>query len=229
MGKTRTKVLLKLIEKRGFSPASMVQGGGDPAAAGQPPMGPAAGGQPPMAPAAMPPADPSMGAGMEAAGGQPPMDPATGMPMDPAAQGGGNPMAMPITELAVGDLVQIIGEVIGQALGGGVPPEEMAAGAPQEEMAAPPPEEMAGEPQGEAEGSATNDDDVVSRLDQIIEMLGATMGMPPAGNEAPMQPMGPEAGAMSPEQGPPPGEPKKASVLGGTSIADLIIAKVSEL
>ena len=231
MHNTRRKLLMKLIEKRGFSPAGAMGGQMDPSmmGGGAPPA------QPPMDPAAMqgamPPMDPSMGGGMAAAGGAPPVDPATGMPMDPAAMGGGappvdpatgmpmdpaamgggaDPMTMPITNLTVGDLVSIIGEVVTQAMGGG-----------GGEAAAP----AAEEPQGEAEGTKATENDVVDRLDQILALLS---GGAPGAEQAPMQPMGPEAGPIAPEaagQG-----PKLAShKVGRTSVADMVLQKMSSL
>ena len=167
---------------------------------GPPPMDPAAGG----APMAGPPMDPAQAGGA-------PMDPA----MDPAAggqdMGGEDPMMMPISMLTVGDLVGLVGEVVTQSIGGGAPEGE--APAPE---AAP---EGAG-----AEGDSLEDDDVVGRLDQILELLSATVGAP-AGDPAMAAPMGLDAGAA-----PMGGAPKMASTkVGGTSIADMILDKVSEL
>lgn len=208
-------VLDMLLEKCAFSPAGEVGGA---------PAGPPA--QAPMDPAAMqgamPPMDPSMGAGMAAAGGQAPVDPATGMPMDPAAMGGapggmppgmgpgGSPddlAMMPITELTVGDLAGLIAEIVTQSMGGEAPAEEAPA-------------EPAAEPKGKAEGTKATEADIVDRLDQILALLS---GEPAAAGAPPPQPMGPEAGAMSPEG---PG-PKLASV--NKSIADMICDRVKEL
>lgn len=205
------KVLLRLLEKMAFAPTSAMQGGG------QMSMDPAA------MQGAMPPMDPSMGAGMAAAGGQPMVDPSTGMPMDPSMMGGapggmpmypsmmgGDPMLMPITELTVSDLIGLIGETVTQSLGGG-------EGAPAEKAPS--------EPKGEAEGTTASSNDIVDRLDQILALLG--------GVSAPAVPMGPEAGAVSPAGvGPaaPPGPaPKMAATIGRTSIADMILSKVRDL
>ena len=207
MVSARAKVLASiLIEKKAFAPGGEM--------GGQPPMDPAAGG----APMAGPPMDPAQAGGAPMAG--PPMDPAAGgapmnPAMDPAAggqgMGGEDPMMMPISMLTVGDLIGLVGEVVTQAIGGGAP--EGAAPAPE---AAP---EGAG-----AEGDSLEDDDVVGRLDQILELLSATVGAP-AGDPAMAAPMGPDAGAA-----PMGGAPKMASTkVGGTSIADMILDKVSEL
>jgi hypothetical protein len=201
-----------LAEKMAFSPAgAMAAPAGPPA---QAPMDPAA------MQGAMPPMDPSMGAGMAAAGGAAPVDPATGMPMDPAAMGGapggmppgmspgGSPddlAMMPVTELTVGDLAGLIAEVVTQAMGG-------EAGVPEE--AGPAPES---EPKGEAEGTKATEADIVDRLDQILALLS---GEPSMAGAPPPQPMGPEAGAVAPEG---PG-PKMASV--NRSIADMICERV---
>ena len=163
------------------------------------------------------PADPAAGGAPMA--GPPPMDPAVvggQPPMDPAAQGqdmgGQDPMAMPISMLTVGDLVGLVGEVVTQAMGGGAP----ESGAP--EAAAPAVPEGAG-----AEGDSLADDDVVGRLDQILELLSAVTGAS-AGAPAAAAPMGPDAGAA-----PMGGAPKMASTKVGGSIADMILDKVSDL
>jgi hypothetical protein len=71
----------------------------------------------------MPPMDPSMAGGTAA-----PVDPMTGMPMDPS-MAGPEPVdisAMPIAELTVGDLKQMIREVVADVITGG-PTDEAAA------------------------------------------------------------------------------------------------------
>lgn len=202
MSNMRTKLAAALLLKRAFTPNSQL-GGMDPAAMGGAPMDPAAMGGAP-APAA--PADPAAGMDPAAMGGAP-MDPAAagGAPMDPAAMGGApmgpggqepDPMQMPITMLSVGDLVQLIGEVTAATISG-----EFGDGIEEEGA---PPEGGSPEPAPKTEdpGSSkpSGEEKIVSRLDQLIEMLGGAPGGPEA------TPAGPMAGA------PAPGAPKMASV-----------------
>ena len=133
----------------------------DPAAQGAP-VGPMAGGVPPMAPAA-----------------------AGGMPPPPAPGGGGEQdiMSLPITNLTIGDLATLIGEVVTTAMSGGEAPVGAEGAAPVEEKP--------------KTGTAA----IEEKLDQLLSLFGAGAGDPAAAG------YGADAGVPMPGAPPVPGVP----------------------
>lgn len=224
------RIMPLLLEKMAFTPAAGLTGPtvqpaapapmtpgapmGDPSMMGGAPMDPSMGGGAPMdpsmaggAPAGAPMGDPSMMGGAPA-GGPMLVDPSTGMamPQDPAS--------MPITMLTVGDLIGLIGDVVSEVLStqAGAP----AAGAPAPGAEGAANGEEGGEKPKDSTAAKPDMNDVVSRLDQLISLVGgAPTGTPPAA------PQGPTAGAV--DAG---GMGPKAASARGATIADAICSKV---
>ena len=134
---------------------------------------PMPGGQPPMDPAA---------AGMDPAMAGAPMDPAmAGAPMDPSMAGaaGGGQMPMSVMELPVEEFYAMLVSAFSEAMA--------AAGAQQPAVATAPAPQPAQESEGGGEGSSNGNEEIVQKLDKVIELLSsdqqsaqpAQQGLPP--------------------------------------------------